>query len=78
MGFTNIPRSKIDEIKQKKKVEEKEREEKEKADKQAAAEAKRVADMEEEAAGEKKPRYFAPKRMVNPFENAAAEQEKFL
>ena len=26
----------------------------------------------------KKPRYFPPKRLPNPFENAAQEQEKFI
>lgn len=26
----------------------------------------------------KKPRYFPPKKLPNPFENAAQEQEKFL
>lgn len=41
---------------------------------------KKENDNKEEAPPEepKKPRYFPPRRIPNPFESAAQEQEKFL
>lgn len=47
----------------------------------ADGEAKKEGDGEgtEEPVQEvKKPRYFPPKKLPNPFENAAQEQEKFI
>jgi len=73
MGFSGIPRAMVDEIKAKKKQMEQLKVE------EPPAEPKKEETTEgEEKAEEKKPRYFPPKRLPNPFENAAQEQEKFL
>ena len=47
--------------------------------KEKDAEKKEAEAAEEETEKEvKKPRYFPPKKLPNPFENAAQEQEKFI
>ena len=53
------------------------------ADKEATEASKQVEGTaegtnEEPVQEVKKPRYFPPKKLPNPFENAAQEQEKFL
>ena len=51
---------------------------KSKKDKIDLADGEKTAEENKEPEEPKKPRYFPPRKIPNPFESAAQEQERFL